>query len=137
MIIRDWTWDQWKAVGRHGLTAVSAIIGTLVFSDLINANNAQDLAKDVNIIVDSVGKIATAIAGIVAILAPVYAGLRAASSAKPENQAKAVVKALDQGLPLNGKRNELINAIANQPDVKKVEMVDKTIADAIPSEKVT
>lgn len=136
MIIRDWTWGQWKAAGRHGLTAVAAVLTTLGTVGLLKTADVTVLTTNISTIADSVGKIATSIGAIIAVLAPVYAALRAANSAKPENQAAATVRALDQGLPLNGKRAELIRAIADQPEVKKVELEDKALADRIPTPKV-
>lgn len=136
MIIRDWTWDQWKAAGGHGLTAVSASLATAVTFGLLSQADASSVATNIAIIVESAGKISVALAGLITTFGGVYAALRAANSAKPENQAKATVRALDNGLPLNGERKELIRAIAEQPDVQKVELRDKALAEQIPTPKV-
>lgn len=131
-----WTWDQWKAAGRHGLTALSASLATAVFMGIISSADSKTILANIDLISQGVGKIVAGVTGLITVLVPIYTALRAANSAKPENQAKATIKNLNEGVPLNGTKDQLINALANQPEVAQVKLVDKTKANELPSPKV-
>lgn len=132
----NWNVDQWKAASRHVVTAVGAVVGTLVFTKVLPQAAGESIVANVKIIFDSLSNIITATGAIIVSLGPIWSLIRSTQSASPERQVEATVKNLASGVPLNGKRDLLIAAVANQPDVAKIEMVDKTVAQAIPSEKV-
>lgn len=132
-----WTKDQWKAASRHVVTSVGTAMAILLWFKIIPDVNAKEVVENVNVIVDSLTKISLAVGAIITALGPVWALVKASQSAAPEQQAKATIANLEHGVPLNGKKDALINAVAEQPEVKKIEMVDPAKADSIPSEKVT
>ena len=126
----QWNKAQWEAFGRHILTAMSSVLATLVLVDVIPAAKAGELmAHTTNIVM--------ALIGLAALLAPALAAHLAARSASPANQASEAVKALKDGTLTNGQREGLIEAVAEQPDVRKVVVKDPTLAATIPSDKVT
>lgn len=127
--MRSWNKSQWEAFGRHIITALSAVIATLVMVNLVKAEDAAA-------IISSGTQLITALVGLAAIVVPVISGFWASATAAPEAQALATVKNLEAGVPLNGKKDQLINAIAEQPEVKKVELRDPAKADSLPSNKV-
>jgi hypothetical protein len=130
------TWDQWKAAGRHVGTYAGGIITGAVALGLITSADGASLATGLKDIVDGTGKLAAGIVTILGIIGPMYTAWRAQKSAAPENQAKATVKNLEKGVPLNGEKAKLIAAVADQPEIKKVEVLDPNLALAIPSNKV-
>ncbi len=132
-----WTPDQWKAASRHVITSTGTALAILIWFKLIPDVNAKEVADNVNILVESLTKAAIAIGAIVTALGPIWAMFKASQSAAPEHQAEATIKNLEEGRPIDGKKSELINAIANDPEVKKVEMMDKSKANEIPNPKVT
>lgn len=130
--MNPFTWNkaQWDAAGRHVLTAVTTATPILILLKVITPEQADFWQNTTPIIFAS-------IAGVFLAIGPVYALIQAARSASPDNQAAQTVKNLEAGVPLNGKRDQIIAAVADQPDVKKVEMVDQAKAAEIPSAKVT
>ena len=136
LIPKNWTWDQWKAFGRHVITYISGIVsGAMVIGIISNADGTKLIAA-ISDLADGAGKVATSIVTIVGILAPLYAALKASKSASPDSQVKAAAKVLELGLPVNGAKDKIINAVADQPEVKKVELVDPAKADTLPSNTV-
>lgn len=125
----SWTKAQWEAFGRHIITALAATVAPLVAVNLVKAEDAAAL-------VSSATALITALVGLASIVVPIVSGIYASKSAAPENQAKQTIANLNAGVPLNGKRDQLIEAVANQPDVKAVEMKDPLKAEAISSNKV-
>lgn len=131
-----WTPDQWKAFSRHVVTAAGTAMAILLWFKLIPEMNAKIVVENVGIIADSLTKIGLAVGAIVTALGPVWSAIQASKSAAPENQAKATVRNIENNVPINGEKANLINAIANQPEVKKVELEDPVLASEIPSPKV-
>jgi hypothetical protein len=90
-------------------------------------------------------KVATGVAGLSAIILPVYTAWRAAHSASPGEQVKSVITQLSapqitqaaNAVADPHSRQNLIEAVAEMPEVKKVVPVDPAVAQAIPSPKVT
>lgn len=125
----NWTKAQWEAFGRHVITALSSAVAVLVMIKVVKADDAAA-------IISSSTQLITALVGLATLVVPIVSGIYASKSAAPENQAAQTVKNLQEGVPLNGKKDQLINAIAEQPDVKKVEMQDPAKAAELPSNKV-
>ena len=126
----QWNKAQWEAFGQHILTAVSSVLATLVLVDVIPAAKAGELmAHTTNIVM--------ALIGLAAIIGPVIAAKGAVYTASPSAQADGAAKALNEGTLTNGKKEALIKAVAEQPEVRKVVVKDPTLAATIPSDKVT
>lgn len=136
MIFRDWTWDQWKAFGRHIGTYAGGIITGAVTLHLIAGADGATLLQAIKDISEGLGKVAAGVAAIIGVVGPLYTSIKSSRSAAPEAQAAQTVKNLEAGVPLNGKRDQLIAAVAAQPDVAKVEMVNPAKAERILCDKV-
>jgi len=141
----NWNWAQSKAAGRNAASYVAGGITMLIAMHYLSPGPGEDLTADINILTNALTKLATALAGIAAILLPVYTAWRAASSASPSEQVKSVItnlsasditQAANAVADPNSRRN-LIEAVAEMPEVKKVVPVDPRDASAISSAKVT
>lgn len=127
----NWTKAQWEAFGRHIITMLASVFATLVFMNVIKAEDAAQ-------IMSSATQLITALAGLAAVVVPVISGIWASRSASPERQVAQTVANLTSGAPLSGeKKKKLIEALAEQPEIKKVVVADPELAEIIPSEKVT
>lgn len=125
-----WTKAQWDAAGRHVLTLVGTATPILIYFNVISPAQAGEFTMHV-------GALFAAITGLFLALAPLYAAWRAAKSASPESQAAQTVSNLEKGVPMNEEKDKLIEAVANQPEVKSVKMVDSAKAATISSQKVS
>lgn len=144
-----WTQAQWDAYGRHVGTYVGGIITGLITIGLVTQTDGMALINGLNSIVEGVGKIIAGIGVIAGVAGPIYTAWRAARSASPEKQAEQTVKNINEGVPINGKKEELVQtlvktdtdaliaAVAAQPEVRKVVVKDPVKAMEIPSDKVT
>ena len=140
---KDWTWQQYQAAGKHVLSyGAGAATAAAVFG-LISQKDASDIAENLNTVWDGVMQVAKGLAGLGAVLIPVYTALRAAHNASPKEQLNHVVNNLSapQGTQLANAvadpegRNKLINAVANMPEVKAV-VATPAVASATLSGKV-
>lgn len=140
-----WNWAQASAAGRNGLSYIAGAVTMLVFLHYVSPGPNEDIATDVSKITDALTKLATAVAGISAILLPLYTAWRAAYSASPGEQVKSVITQLSapqitqaaNAVADPQSRQNLIEAVADMPEVKKIVPVDPKVASAIPSPKVT
>lgn len=135
-MFNNWTWDQWKAFGRHVGTYAGGIVTGAVALGLITNADGASLASALKDIMDGTGKIVAGLVTIAGIVGPVYTSLRSSRSASPDNQAAATVKNIEEGVPINGKKADLIKAIADQPEVAVVKLKDPVLAESILSPKV-
>lgn len=71
--------DQWVAIGRHVVTAVSAGTAVLVISGRLNQSDAQSIGSAVNTIITAIG-----------IIAPIAMATWSAMSASWGSRIKAV-----------------------------------------------
>lgn len=141
----NWNWAQAKAAGRNVASYAAGGVTVLVAMRYFTPAQGQDLTTNINLLVDGITKIATAIAGISGILLPVYTAWRAAHSASPSEQVKNVITNLSapeitqaaNAVADPNSRKNLIEAVADMPEVKKVVPVDPKVANSIPSPKVT
>ncbi len=141
----NWNWSQAKAAGRNAASYAAGGVTVLVAMHYISPTQGTDITTNINLLLDGATKVATAIAGLSAILLPVYTAWRAANSASPSNQVKNVITELsasDITQAANAvadpkSRQNLIEAVADMPEVKKIVSSDPKIAQAIPSPKVT
>ncbi len=83
----NWNWNQWKAAGKHAASYAAGGVTVAVIFGLINSNQAADANADINFIVEGIKSIAKGIAGLLAIITPIYTAWRAANNASPVNQA--------------------------------------------------
>jgi hypothetical protein len=103
----EWTKAQWDAFGRHIITAATSAFAALVLAGVLTPAQSVEYLGHLTVIV-------TSLIAIGSLLLPIYAAFKAARSASPEHQAAQTVKNLEAGVPLNGKRDQLIEAVANQ-----------------------
>lgn len=132
-----WTRAQWDAAGRH-LLNIAGTVGALLIALKVVAPAmlASVTPETVTFWTGQGAIIFGALSAVFLALAPIYSMLQAAMSASPESQAEQTVKNLESGVPLNGKKDQLIAAVADQPEVAKIDMVSKAKADEILSDKV-
>jgi len=141
----NWNWTQSKAAGRNFASYVAGGVTMLIALHYLSPGPNENLGDDINIITNALTKVATAIAGIAAILLPVYTAWKAAYSSSPSEQVKNVITNLSasditqaaNAVADPNSRKNLIEAVAEMPEVKKVVPVDPAVANSIVSPKVT
>lgn len=137
----NWTWDQAKAAGRHVMSFASGAVIVGVSFHFLSPEQGAGINENIGLISDGVSKIAQGVAGLLAVLAPIYASFRAANSASPANRIAAVTQALNApaqpaALADPATRAQLVNAVAvGIPEVKKIETTP-AMAVSTPSQKV-
>lgn len=140
----NWNWTQTKAAGRNAASYAAGGVTMLVALHYISPGQGESLGTDINLITDGLAKIATGVAGISAILLPIYTAWRAAHQSSPSEQVKSVITNLSapqitqaaNAVADPASRNNLIEAVADMPEVKKIIPVDPKVANEIPSPKV-
>jgi len=140
----DWNWNQYKSVGRHVITGVGCVTATLVAVHFISPAQQTDIINNVSTIYDGVVKVVTGIAGLIGVLAPIYAALKSKDAASPASQVNSVVKNLSapeitqaaNAVADPGSRAKLIEAVADMPEVKKIIPADPALALSTLSPKV-
>jgi hypothetical protein len=130
-----WNVPEWQAAGRHVLTAGGTIVATLVALHFLTQQQSTDIVQNVNLIWDGAVKVATGIAGLAGVLAPIYAAVRAAHTASPAEQAKSVEHNLATSVGTQASRLDLINAVAKMPEVRAI-VAPQVVANATDSPKV-
>jgi hypothetical protein len=141
----NWNWAMAKAAGRHAATYVAGGVTVAVAFHVLTPSQGAEISENINLVLDGFTKLATGIAGIAGVMLPVYTAWRAAHSASPSEQVKSVVTQLSapeitqaaNALADPSSRRNLIEAVAEMPEVKKVVPIDPAIAEEIPSLKVT
>lgn len=88
----QWNWNQYKAAGKHVASYAAGGVTVAVGLHFLSPSQGGDIGGDINLIVDGVEKIATGVAGIVAVIAPIYTALRAAKNASPTSQASSLAQ---------------------------------------------
>lgn len=140
----NWNWNQAKAAGKHVASYAAGGVTVAVAFHFLSPTQGGDLSQNIGLVTDGVTKIATGIAGIIAVLAPVYTALKAANNASPSSQVASVVQNLSapqitqaaNAVADPESRTKLIEAVAEMPEVKKIVPNDPALAAAIPSPKV-
>lgn len=139
-----WNWNQFKAAGRHVVTFSAGLVTFAVATNLLSPKDAALITENINQISTSLSQLAMAFTGLIAVLAPLYTSWRAAKAASPSEQVKSVVTQLSapeitqaaNALADPDSRKNLIEAVAEMPEIKKIVPVDPHIAEELPSEKV-
>ena len=139
----NWNWNQLKSAGRNVASFAAGGVAMAAALHFISAQDAGGLTENINTVVEGVTQIAKGLAGIVAILVPIYTAWQAARSASPKAQIDNVVTNLSSSEIVQaanavadpGGRNKLINAVAEMPEVRAV-VAPNGVAHATDSNKV-
>ena len=140
-----WTMPQLQAAGKHVASYAAGGVSVFVALHFISPPQGLEATESINSIVDGLTQVGKGIAGLAAVVVPIYTSWRAAHNASPAQQVEHVVQQLNASPGTQAanaiadptSRAKLIEAVAEMPEVKKVVPVDPTLAAAIPSQKVT
>src|SRR4051812_39710131 len=91
---QDWNWNSYKAAGKHVASYAAGALSVAVTFHFISPTDAGAITENINTIADGLGKVATGVAGLVAILTPIYTALKSAHNASPVGQATGLEKAV-------------------------------------------
>lgn len=111
----DFTWNQAKAAGKHVASFAAGGVAIALYTHVISDKTGGDLTNDINNITTGVQKIAEGIAGIVAILVPIYTALKAGHNASPVMQAQSLVKEVPGTTVITSQK--IADATPNVPDI--------------------
>jgi hypothetical protein len=144
-IIPDLNWNQYKAAGRNVASYAAGGVTVAVFFGWLSAKDGTSITQDINLITTGMGQVLEGIAGLIAVLTPIYTMWRASIAASPSTQVKEVVKNLSASQITQaanevadpGSRAKLIEAVADMPEVKRIVSASPQVARSISSEKVT
>lgn len=136
----DWDWGQYKAAGRNVASYAAGGVTVALAWGLVSANDASQLQEGISTIASGAEQMAKGIGMVAGVLVPMYTAWRAAHSASPKAQAKAVVDNLadphaPQAIASTDDRNKLINAVSMMPEVKQI-VATTDVALSTPSAKV-
>jgi hypothetical protein len=139
----NWDWNQKEAAGKHVLSYVAGGVTALAAMHFITPQDATGIGDNLNTIWAGVEQVAKGVAGLVAIVVPIYTAYRSASNASPSNQIKNVVTNLSAPAITQAanavadpeSRNKLINAVAEMPEVRAI-VAPEAVAKATDSAKV-
>lgn len=141
--IRNWTAPEWQAAGKHVLSYAAGATTAAVAIHLLSPADASGITENLNTIWNGVMQVAKGVAGLAAIVVPIYTSLRAAHNASPSEQVKHVVTNLEaskadqaaNAIADPKSRTDLINAVSQMPEVKAIVAI-APVALATPSPKV-
>lgn len=139
----QFTWNQAKAVGKHAASYLAGAVSFAVVTGVLSAPDGAGITENMNTIGDGLAQVGKGLAGLAAILTPIYTAWRAAHNASPTAQTAAVVATLEAAKtsPVaatvleQADRNKLISAVGDMPEVKRI-LADPEVAQATPSAKV-
>lgn len=137
----SWNWNQYKAAGKHVASVVAGAVGMAVALHFITPQQATDVNGNLTSIFTGLQQVATGIAGISAVVVPIYTAWRAAHNASPTVQAQSLVAtANNTSAPEQAKIAQVAIAAAvidaNDLKVNGTISAPAAVAEAIPSEKV-
>lgn len=141
--IKNWTWPEYQAAGKHVLSYAAGATTVAVAFHFITPKDATDIADNLNTIWNGAMQVAKGVAGLGAVLIPIYTTLKAAFNASPSQQVKRVVDNLSappssqaaDAIADPESRKDLINAVSKMPEVKGI-VADERVAEETPSPKV-
>lgn len=141
-VLPNWTWTQYKAAGRHAASYVAGGVTVAVAFHFISPQQGTDITSNLNTIYDGLMQVSKGVAGLAAVLLPIYTAWRAAHSASPSEQIKSVAENLSappatqaaNAVADPASRDTIIKAVANMPEVRGVVAPER--AAEIPSPKV-
>lgn len=85
-----WTMPQWQAAGKHVLSYAAGATTAAVALHLLSPTDAAGISENLNTIWEGIMTVAKGVAGLAAIIVPIYTSLRAAHNASPTEQVKHV-----------------------------------------------
>lgn len=89
-----WNWNQAKSAGKHVASYAAGGVTMFVAFHILSPAQGTDITTDINLITEGLAKVATGVAGIIAVLVPVYTALRAAHNSSPVVQAQSLEQAV-------------------------------------------
>jgi hypothetical protein len=110
----NWTWDQYKAAGKHLASYTAGGVTVAVAFGVLTSSQGVDANADINSIISGLESVAKGVAGLIAIITPIYTAWMAAHNASPQVR---------------------LNAVAAMPEVSKI-ITTPEVAKATPSDKV-
>jgi len=139
----NWNVAEQQAAGRHVLSYIAGGVTVAAAWGLISTHDASGITDNVTMIWEGIEQVLKGVAGLCAILVPIYTSLRAAHTASPSEQVKAVVKNLSapeitqaaNAVADPTSRAKLINAVADMPEVRAI-VVPQVVATRTESPKV-
>jgi len=140
----NWNWQQAQAAGKHVASYAAGAVTVAAAWGLVSSAQSQDLTVNLQLIFTGAENLAKGIAGLAAVLVPIYTAFKSAHNASPAQQVEHVVAQLAapqasqtaNAIADPTSRAKIIEAVAEMPEVKKVVPVDPALANAIPSMKV-
>lgn len=90
----NWNWNSYKAAGKHVASYAAGGVTVAVTFGLLNSNQGIDATADINSIASGVESIAKGVAGLLAILTPIYTMWKAANNASAVGQAAGLRQAV-------------------------------------------
>jgi hypothetical protein len=89
----NWNWNSYKAAGKHVASYIAGGLSVAVTFHFISPTDASGITDNISTISDGLTKVATGVAGLLAILTPIYTTLKAAHNASAVGQATGLVQA--------------------------------------------
>lgn len=111
----DITLNQVYAAGRHVASYVAGGVSVAVALHFLSPSQGGDLGTSINQVSDGITQIAKGIAGICAVLTPIYTAWRAAHSASPTQEAISLVSAKPGTIVVT--TPEIAQATPNVPNI--------------------
>ncbi len=127
--------NEWLAAAKPVVSYVLGI-GTVLGYQSIGGATPDQIMTDIDHIVNGLKEVGTGVAGLATVGISVWAKYRASLKSKVADVKQAdptvLVQAVQQVSPTT-----LRDAVAAQPEVKKIEVTTSAVANASPSPKVT
>lgn len=94
MSIFDMTWNQYKAIGKHVASYIAGGITFAVAFHFLSPQQATDINANLNDIYNGFEQMMRGLAGLVAVLTPIYTAWRSAHNASPTQKAVSLTTEL-------------------------------------------
>lgn len=89
-LFQEWTWNQYKAAGKHVASAAAGAVGLAVTLHFVTPEMGSDIGANINDITSGLTQFMKGISGLVAAGTLLYTSLKAANNASPIMQAKSL-----------------------------------------------
>lgn len=114
-MLPNWTWAQYQAAGKHVASYVAGGVTMAAALHFISPTQAVDVNGNLKDIFSGLEQVATGVAGLIAVLTPIYTAWRAQKNSTPAAQAAALV----QTVPLPPEAKTALTQIAATTTVNK------------------
>lgn len=111
----QFTWNQAQAAGKHVASYIAGGVTFAVATHFLSPAQGTDLTTNIGLISDGLTKLLTGLAGILAVLTPIYTAWKAQHNASPQAQAASLEKAVPGTVILTS--DAVANATPNSPNV--------------------